>query len=45
MLLFWMAVFIISITVLIKSADFFTESSEKIGLSLKISPAVEQPNI
>ena len=28
----------ISITVLVKAADFFTESSEEIGLSLKISP-------
>jgi len=40
MLLSWILLFVVSITVLIKSADFFTESSEKIGLSLKISPFV-----
>ncbi|MCK5413504.1 MAG: calcium/sodium antiporter [Candidatus Pacebacteria bacterium] len=38
MLLFWILLFVISITVLVKAADFFTESSEEIGLSLKISP-------
>ena len=35
-LLFWIAVFVISLIVLIKSADFFTESSEKVGVDLKI---------
>ena len=35
-LLFWIAVFIVSLVVLIKSADFFTESSEKVGIDLKI---------
>ena len=35
-LLFWIAIFIISLVVLIKSADFFTESSEKVGIDLKI---------
>jgi cation:H+ antiporter len=35
-LFFWIALFILSLAVLIKSADYFTESSEKIGLSLKI---------
>lgn len=35
-LFFWVALFILSLAVLIKSADYFTESSEKIGLSLKI---------
>lgn len=39
-LLFWIAVFIISLIILIKSADFFTESSEKVGLSMKISPFI-----
>ncbi len=32
--------FIVSLIILIKSADFFTESSEKIGLSMKISPFI-----
>lgn len=35
-LFFWIAVFIVSLAVLIKSADFFTESSEKVGIDLKI---------
>ncbi|MDF1497851.1 MAG: calcium/sodium antiporter [Patescibacteria group bacterium] len=35
-LLFWILLFILSLTVLIKSADYFTESSEKIGIELKI---------
>jgi len=35
-LFFWIALFVLSLAVLIKSADYFTESSEKIGLSLKI---------
>lgn len=39
-LLFWIGVFIVSLAVLIKSANFFTESSEKIGISLKISPFI-----
>lgn len=39
-LLFWIVVFIVSLIILIKSADFFTESSEKIGLSMKISPFI-----
>ncbi len=39
-LFFWIAVFIISLAVLIKSADFFTESSEKIGKDLKIPPFI-----
>jgi len=40
MLIFWILMFVVSIAILIKSADHFTESSEKIGLSLKISPFV-----
>jgi len=39
-LLFWIAVFIVSLVVLIKSADFFTESSEKVGIDLKIPPFI-----
>ncbi|MCK5084511.1 MAG: calcium/sodium antiporter [Candidatus Pacebacteria bacterium] len=39
-LLFWIVIFIVSLIILIKSADFFTESSEKIGLSMKISPFI-----
>lgn len=35
-LFFWIAVFIVSLVVLIKSADFFTESSERVGIDLKI---------
>ncbi len=35
-LLFWIAVFVVSLVVLIKSADFFTESSERVGIDLKI---------
>lgn len=36
LLLFWTGIFIISLAVLIKSADVFTENSEKIGLAFKI---------
>ena len=39
-LLFWIGAFIASLTVLIKSADFFTESSEKVGIDLKIPPFI-----
>ena len=39
-LFFWIAVFIVSLVVLIKSADFFTESSEKVGIDLKIPPFI-----
>jgi len=35
-LVLWILVFIVSLAVLIKSADYFTESSEKIGRDLKI---------
>ncbi len=40
MLIFWVVVFIASLTLLVKSADWFVESSEKIGLALKISPFI-----
>ncbi len=36
MLLFWFLIFIVSLVVLIKSADYFTSCSEKLGLALKI---------
>lgn len=38
MLIFWILIFILSLTLLVKSADWFVESSEKIGLALKVSP-------
>ncbi len=34
--LLWIGVFIVSLSVLIKAADYFTESSEKIGLAFRI---------
>jgi cation:H+ antiporter len=40
MLVFWILVFIVSLAVLVKSADWFIEGSEKIGLALKISPFI-----
>ncbi len=39
-LIAWIGIFIISLTVLIKSADYFTTYSEKIGLILGISPFI-----
>lgn len=39
-LIFWTGVFIISFAVLIRASDVFTESAEKIGLHLKISPFI-----
>lgn len=39
-LLFWIVIFIVSLVLLIKGADWFVESSEKIGLALKISPFI-----
>ncbi len=38
--LFWIIIFIVSLAILVKSADWFVESSEKIGLALKISPFI-----
>ena len=40
MLIFWILIFILSLALLVKSADWFVESSEKIGLALKISPFI-----
>jgi cation:H+ antiporter len=40
MLILWILVFIFSLAILVKSADWFIESSEKIGLALKISPFI-----
>jgi cation:H+ antiporter len=40
MLIFWILIFIFSLALLIKSADWLVESSEKIALALKISPFI-----
>lgn len=40
MLFFWIIVFIISLVVLVKGADWFLESAERIGLSLGLSPFI-----
>lgn len=40
MLLFWIFIFILSLIVLVKSADWLLLSSEKIGLSMGLSPFV-----
>ena len=40
MLIFWIAVFIISLFVLVKGADWLLASSEKIGLKIGLSPFV-----
>ncbi len=40
MLIFWSLIFIASLALLIKGADWFVESSEKIGSALKISPFI-----
>lgn len=37
---FWTVIFIASLALLVKSADWFVESAEKIGLAFKISPFV-----
>jgi len=39
-ILLWGLVFIVALFVLIKSADYFTDSAEKIGIALKISPFI-----
>jgi len=39
-MLFWIIIFVISIAVLIKSADYFTDSAEKIGLFFRLSPFI-----
>lgn len=40
MLIFWIAVFLISLAALIKGADWLIASSEKIGLALGLSPFI-----
>lgn len=40
MLVIWSLIFFVSLALLIKGADWFVESSEKIGLALKISPFI-----
>jgi len=40
MLIFWIAVFIVSLFVLVKGADWLLASSEKIGLKIGLSPFV-----
>lgn len=39
-LLFWFGVFVLSLVVLIKAADYFTSFSEKLGLALRIPPFI-----
>jgi len=39
-MIFWILIFIASLALLVKSADWFVESSEKIGLAFKISPFI-----
>lgn len=39
-LLFWFGVFILSLVVLVKSADYFTDYSEKLGIFLRIPPFI-----
>jgi len=39
-LIFWIFIFVVSLFLLIKGADWFVESSEKIALALKISPFI-----
>jgi len=40
MILFWILVFAISLALLVKSADWLLESSEKIGLKLGLTPFI-----
>lgn len=40
MTIFWIIVFVASLALLVKSADWFVESAEKIGLAFKISPFI-----
>ena len=40
MLLFWIIIFIVSLIVLVKGADWLLQSAEKIGLSFGISPFI-----
>lgn len=40
MLILWILVFILSLALMIKSADWLVESAEKIGLALKVAPFI-----
>lgn len=40
MIIFWLVILVISLVVLVKSADYFTEYSEKLGLALGLSSFV-----
>lgn len=40
MLILWFLAFAVSLLVLVKAADYFTEAAEKIGLVLKMSPFI-----
>jgi cation:H+ antiporter len=40
MLIFWIFIFIVSLAALVKGADWFVGSAEKIGLALKLSPFI-----
>lgn len=40
MLLFWIFIFILSLAVLVKGADWLLESAEKIGLAIGLSPFI-----
>jgi len=40
MLIFWILIFILSLALLVKAADWLVESSEKIALALKVSPFI-----
>ena len=39
-LLFWFGIFVLSLVVLVKAADYFTNFSEKLGLALRIPPFI-----
>jgi cation:H+ antiporter len=39
-IIFWLIIFIISMIILIKSSDYFTDSAEKIGIAFRISPFI-----
>ncbi|MEB3342196.1 calcium/sodium antiporter [Okeania sp.] len=39
-LIIWLIIFIVSLFILIKASDFFTDAAEKIGISLGISPFI-----
>jgi cation:H+ antiporter len=40
MIFFWVLIFIGSLVLLVKGADWFVESAEKVGLALKMSPFI-----